>query len=212
MEDEFKSFLGMHNVPIVYGLTLGEYAQMINNEGWLINNIQCDLNVVPIKNYTHQTPYSLAVRPSPNLPNDQSINLYPSLCLLEQTPVSIGRGTEMQFQVFGHPDFKNKNFQFKPIPNFGAKYPKLENENCYGTDLRIHPRINKIELQWVLNAYEMIEDKEQFFFKRFPFIAGTKNLQEQIKNGVSESDIRASWQPKIDAFLAIRSKYLLYKD
>ena len=153
MEDEFKSFLGKHNVPIVYGLTLGEYAQMINNEGWLTNKIQCEISIVPVKNYTHKTPYSLAVRPSPNLPNDQAINLYPSLCLLEQTPVSIGRGTEMQFQIFGHPDFKNKSFEFKPQPNFGAKYPKQENKICYGVDLRQHPRANKIELKWLMNAY-----------------------------------------------------------
>ena len=119
LEDEFKSFLGKHNVPIVYGLTLGEYAQMINNEGWLANKIQCEISIIPIKNYTHKTPYSLAVRPSPNLPNDQAINLYPSLCLLEQTPVSIGRGTEMQFQVFGHPDFKNTAFNSNLNPILG---------------------------------------------------------------------------------------------
>ena len=136
LEDEFKSFLGKHNVPIVYGMTLGEYAQMINNEAWLKNKVRCELSVVPIKNYNHRTPYSLAVRPSPNLPNDQSINLYPSLCLLEQTPVSIGRGTEMQFQIFGHPDFKNLDFRFTPISNFGAKYPKQEGQKCYGVDLK----------------------------------------------------------------------------
>ena len=212
MEDEFKSFLGKHNVPIVYGLTLGEYAQMINNEGWLTNKIQCEISIVPVKNYTHKTPYSLAVRPSPNLPNDQAINLYPSLCLLEQTPVSIGRGTEMQFQVFGHPNFKNARFQFKPQPNFGAKYPKQENKICYGVDLRHHPRANKIELKWLMNAYEMASNKDDFFFKRFAFISGTKALQHQIQEGFSEQEIRRSWKPKIDAFLKMRANYLLYED
>ena len=212
LEDEFKSFLGKHNVPIVYGLTLGEYAQMINKEGWLANEIACKLSIIPIKNYTHKTPYALAVRPSPNLPNDQAINLYPSLCLLEQTPVSIGRGTEMQFQVFGHPDFKNTGFQFKPQPNFGAKYPKQENKDCYGLDLRKHPGLNKIELKWLMNAYQMASDKEGFFFERFAFISGTKTLQHQIQEGLSEQEIRTSWKPKIDAFLKIRANYLLYED
>lgn len=212
LEDEFKSFLGKHNVPIVYGMTLGEYAQMINNEAWLKNKVRCELSVVPIKNYNHRTPYSLAVRPSPNLPNDQSINLYPSLCLLEQTPVSIGRGTEMQFQIFGHPDFKNLDFRFTPFSNFGAKFPKQEGQKCYGVDLRKHPKMNQIELQWLIDAFSMITDKDSFFFDRFEFIAGTKSLENQIKNGLSEKEIKASWKPKINTFKKIRAKYLLYAD
>ena len=212
MEDEFKSFLGKHNVPIVYGMTLGEYAQMINKEEWLKNKVRCELSVVSIKNYTHQTPYSLVVRPSPNLPNDQSINLYPSLCLLEQTPVSIGRGTELQFQIYGHPDFKTLEFKFTPSPNFGAKYPKQEGIECYGLDLRKHPKINQIKLRWLIDAYEMIGDKNNFFFDRFKFIAGTKSLENQIKKGLSEQEIRASWMPKIDSFKKTRAKYLLYAD
>ena len=212
LENEFKSFLGMHNVPIVYGLTLGEYAKMINEEGWLENKIKCKFKVVPIKNYTHKTPYSLAVRPSPNLPNDTSVNLYPSLCLLEQTPVSIGRGTEMQFQIFGHPDFIKETFYFKPQPNFGAKYPKQEDVICYGTDLRKEKRLDKIEIKWLLNAYEMILDKEKFFFDGFKRIAGTNTLKQQIEMGLSEEKIRASWKPKLEQFKKMRSKYLLYKD
>ena len=212
LEDEFKSFLGKHNIPIVYGMTLGECAQMINNEEWLKNKVRCDLSVIPIKNYTHRTPYSLVVRPSPNLPNDQSINLYPSLCLLEQTPISIGRGTEMQFQIYGHPDFKNLEFKFTPFPNFGAKRPKLERIECYGVDLRKYPKINQIKLQWLIDAYGMIADKNSFFFDRFEFIAGTKSLENQIKKGLSEQEIKASWKPKIDAFKKIRAKYLLYAD
>lgn len=212
LENEFKSFLGMHNVPIVYGLTLGEYAKMINEEGWLKNKIKCKFEIIPIKNYTHKTPYSLAVRPSPNLPNDTSVNLYPSLCLLEQTPVSIGRGTEMQFQIYGHPDFKNETFYFKPQPNFGAKYPKQEDVICYGTDLRKEKRLDKIEIKWLLNAYEMILDKEKFFFDGFKRIAGTNTLQQQIEMGLSEEKIRASWKPKLEHFKKMRSKYLLYED
>jgi len=212
MEDEFKSFVGMHNVPIVYGLTLGEYATMINNEGWLKNNVRCELNVIPIKNYTHKTPYSLLVRPSPNLPNDRSINLYPSLCLLEQTPVSIGRGTEMQFQIYGHPDFKKGGFKFKPQPNFGAKYPKQKGLLCYGTDLRNQSRLDQVEINWLIDSYKMIQDKEAFFFDSFARIAGTKTLQQQITKGASEEEIRASWKPQIDTYLKIRSKYLLYDD
>ena len=212
MEDEFKSFVGMHNVPIVYGLTLGEYATMINNEGWLKNNVRCELDVIPIKNYTHKTPYSLLVRPSPNLPNDRSINLYPSLCLLEQTPVSIGRGTEMQFQIYGHPDFKKGGFKFKPQPNFGAKYPKQKGLLCYGTDLRNQSRLDRVEINWLIDSYKMIQNKEAFFFDSFARIAGTKTLQQQITKGASEEEIRASWKPQIDTYLKIRSKYLLYDD
>ncbi len=212
MENKFKSFLGMHNVPIVYGLTIGEYAKMINNEGWLNNQVKCNLTVVPLKNYTHKTPYVLPIRPSPNLPNSKSINLYPSLCLLEQTSISIGRGTEMQFQIYGHPDFSDYNFSFTPMPNFGAKYPKLKGELCKGVDLRNYPKVNKIELSWILDAYNKIENKESFFFKRFAYIAGTKKLQKQIKKGKSEKKIKASWKKDLMAFRKIRAKYLLYKD
>ena len=199
MEDEFKSYLGMHNVPIVHGLTLGEFAHMINEEGWLNNKIKCDLKVIKIKGYTHQIAYDLPVRPSPNLPNVKAINLYPSLCLFERTVVSIGRGTEQQFQVYGHPLLKG-DFSFIPQPNFGAKYPKLEGEKCVGKNLQNHPRLDRFELKWLLEAYAQFPKKEDFFISRFAYLAGTQKLEEQIKNGWSERQIRDSWEPQLSQF------------
>ncbi len=209
MEDEFKSYLGMHNVPIVHGLTLGEFAHMINEEGWLNNKIKCDLRVIKIEGYTHQSTYNLPVRPSPNLPNAKAINLYPSLCLFERTAVSIGRGTEQQFQIYGHPSFKG-DFSFTPQPNFGAKYPKLEGEKCIGKNLQSHPRLNRFELKWLIEAYRQYPEKESFFISRFAYLAGTKKLEDQIKNGWSEREIRNSWEPQLSQFKTMRKKYLLY--
>ena len=209
MEEEFKSYLGMHNIPIVHGLTLGEFALMINGEAWLSNKIKCDLNLVKIKGYTHQTPYDLPVRPSPNLPNANAINLYPSLCLFERTVVSIGRGTEQQFQIYGHPSFKG-GFSFTPQPNFGAKYPKLEGEKCIGKNLQSHPKLNRFELKWLIEAYRQYPEKEAFFISRFAYLAGTQKLEEQIKNGWSEREIRKSWEPQLSHFKTMRKKYLLY--
>lgn len=209
MEDEFKSYLGMHNVPIVHGLTLGEFAHMINEEGWLNNKIKCDLRVIKIEGYTHQSTYNLPVRPSPNLPNAKAINLYPSLCLFERTAVSIGRGTEQQFQIYGHPSFKG-DFSFTPQPNFGAKYPKLEGEKCIGKNLQSHPRLNRFELKWLIEAYRQYPEKESFFISRFAYLAGTKKLEDQIKNGWSEREIRNSWEPQLSKFKTMRKKYLLY--
>lgn len=209
MEEEFKSYLGMHSIPIVHGLTLGEFAQMINGEGWLKNGIQCDLMVINTKGYTHQSRYTLPVRPSPNLPNASAINLYPSLCLFERTVVSIGRGTEQQFQVFGHPQLKG-DYRFTPQPNFGAKYPKLDGENCVGKNLQSHPYLNRFELKWLIEAYAQFPDKENFFLPRFAYLAGTKKLEEQIKNGWKEEEIRASWEPQLSQFKKMRKKYLRY--
>ena len=164
MEEDCKSFVGMHPVPIVYGMTIGEYAKMINGEGWLNDGIQCNLTVIPIKNYTHQTPYKIPLRPSPNLPNALSISLYPSLCLLEQTVISVGRGTEMQFQIYGHPQLPKTDFTFTPQPNYGSKNPKLMGKICYGTDLRDFERPKRIELQWLIQSYNKFPEKD-FFFK-----------------------------------------------
>lgn len=211
MEDEYKSFLGMHSIPIVHGLTLGEFAQMINGEKWLSNELQCKLQVIKIQNYSHKTSYNLPVRPSPNLPNAQSINLYPSLCLFEQTPMSIGRGTEMQFQIIGHPSYPGE-FSFTPFPNFGQKHPKLEGLECYGLDLRKHPKVNKIELKWLIDFYENYADKASFFSPYFVKLAGTKSLEEQIKKGWTETQIRKSWEPQLSNYKKLRKKYLLYKD
>ncbi len=209
MEDEFKSYLGLHNIPIVHGLTLGEFAQMINAEGWLSKGIVCDLTVIKIKGYTHQSAYDLPLRPSPNLPNAKAINLYPSLCLFERTAVSIGRGTERQFQCYGHPSFKG-DFSFTPQPNFGAKYPKLEREKCIGKNLEKQPKLKRLEIKWLIEAYAQYPDKATFFLPRFAYLAGNKKLEEQIKKGWSEKDIRASWEPQLSHFKTIREKYLLY--
>ena len=205
-----KSFIGMHPVPIVYGMTIGEYAKMINGEGWLSNKIKCDLTIIKIKNYTHETSYELPVRPSPNLPNKQAIALYPSLCLLEPTKISVGRGTEMQFQIYGHPDLNNDGFSFKPLPNFGSKNPKLRDKTCYGKDLSKIEFPNKIHLEWLIDAYNESTNKSDFFLKGFHRIAGTKNLESQIKSRVSEKVIRKSWEEDLNHFKSIREKYLIY--
>jgi len=213
LETDYKSFVGMHPVPIVYGMTIGEYAQMINGEKWMKNGIKCDLTVIALKNYTHASKYSLPIKPSPNLPNDTSINLYPSLCLFEGTNVSVGRGTEKQFQIFGSPFLKNKNFTycFTPQPNFGAKHPKYENVECCGLDLSKTKPLDKINISYLVEAYASTPDKSNFFNKFFVKLAGTKLLQEQLTNGVSAKEIHQSWQPKIELFKKVREKYLLYK-
>lgn len=210
MEEEAQSFVGMHPVPIVPGMTIGEYAQMINGEGWLHNKVQCDLTVIPVQNYTHKTPYVIRKRPSPNLPNAQAIALYPSLCLLEPTAISVGRGTEMQFQIFGHPLLPKSEFSFTPQPNFGAKNPKLNGALCYGVDLSNVAPPKKIELEWLIYAYRHFPDKENFFMDGFYRIAGSKKLQLQLEKGMNEEQIRETWQRDLIEFKKIRKKYLLY--
>lgn len=210
LEEDCKSFVGMHPVPIVSGMTIGEYAQMINGEKWLAGQVQCELTVIPLKNFTHQTPYEIPIRPSPNLPNAQSIALYPSLCLLEPTVISVGRGTEMQFQIYGHPQLPKSSFSFTPKPNYGAKKPKLMDQLCHGEDLSRIYRPNKIELQWLIRAYSNFPDKENFFKKGFFRIAGTQKLQEQLSAGQNEKQIRKTWEKDLEDFRAIRQKYLLY--
>ena len=207
---EYKSFVGMHPVPIVYGMTIGEYAQMINGEKWLANSIKCDLTVIPLENYTHQTTYELTVRPSPNLPNKQSIALYPSLCLLEPTKVSIGRGTDLQFQVYGHPGFPKTDFSYVPKSNFGSKNPKHKGEICYGENLTTVNPPSKIELKWLLNAYSNFSEKDSFFLKGFERISGASNLKKQLIKGANEKTIRDSWTDGLNEFKKIRTKYLLY--
>jgi len=205
-----SSFVGMHKVPIVYGMTIGEYGQMINGENWLKNGVKCDLTVIPIENYTHQTFYSLPIKPSPNLPNDISINLYPSLCFFEGTSVSVGRGTAMQFQVYGSPFLTKNAFSFKPQANEGAKYPKYKNKICFGEDLRTAERLNKLDLSFLIKAYEQNSSKA-FFNSFFTKLAGTEKLQQQVENGLSEKKIRNSWRKGLSTFKKTRSKYLIYK-
>ena len=210
LEAKHTSFVGMHKVPVVYGMTIGEYGKMINGEKWLKNGIQCDLKVIPLKNYNHQTKYSLPIKPSPNLPNDKSINLYPSLCFFEGTNVSAGRGTEMQFQVYGSPYITKSSFTFTPQANEGSKYPKYKNQHCFGEDLRIAKNLNKLDLSYLLKAYQQNTSKK-FFNTFFTKLAGTERLQEQIEQGLSEKEIRKTWVQDLISFKKIRKKYLIYK-
>ena len=210
MEEAYTSFLGMHPVPIVYGMTIGEYAKMINGEGWLKEGIRCKLSIIPVKNYNRKSTYELSVRPSPNLPNPQSIALYPSLCLLEPTAISIGRGTDFQFQIYGHPKLPKGDFTFTPLPNFGAKNPKLKGHLCYGKNLTKVLRPNQLELKWLIDAYNNFPKSNIFFLKGFNKIAGNSSLKEQLISGVSEIEIRKSWKSKLKIFKRIREKYLIY--
>ncbi len=211
LEDKHHSFVGMHPVPIVYGMTIGEYAQMINGENWLHNGLKCDLTVIPLKNYTHKTGYNLPVKPSPNLPNAKAIELYPSLCFFEGTSISCGRGTDKQFQVFGAPELPENDFPFIfiPQPNEGAKHPKHIGKTCYGLNLQ-EVAVHKINLQWLLNAYTAYPNRKDFFYPFFTKLAGTEKLQNQIELGYTHQDIRKTWLPDLEKFKKIRSKYLLY--
>jgi uncharacterized protein YbbC (DUF1343 family) len=211
---KYKSFVGMHPVPILYGMTIGEYALMINGEGWLKGGIKANLKVVRLGNYTHNTPYSLTVKPSPNLPNDLSIYLYPSLAFFEGTTFSAGRGTTRQFQLYGSPYYKKKGFSFKPISREGAKYPKHQNKTCYGVDLGNEPiRMNGgINLSYLLDAYTNYPYKKKFFLKsRFiDKLSGSNKLRQQVLTGKSEKTIKKSWKKGLDKFKKIRQKYLIY--
>lgn len=210
LEKENTSFIGMHQIPVLHGMTIGEYGKMINGEKWLKNGIQCDLTVIPCLNYKREMFYSLPVKPSPNLPNDQAINLYASLCFFEGTNVSLGRGTEKQFQIYGSPYLPKTGFSFTPVPNFGSKEPPLKNQLCYGEDLSKAPKVNRLELKWLLKAYSEFSDKSKFFIPFFTKLAGTKKLQQQIEAGTSEAEIRKSWEKGLSDFKEKRKKYLIY--
>lgn len=210
LEKEYTSFVGMHPIPLLHGLTIGEYAQMINGEKWLKNGIQCKLTVIPCLDYNRKMEYSLLAKPSPNLPNDQSINLYASLCLFEGTNVSMGRGTKKQFQIYGSPFLTKTNFSFTPKPNFGAKDPLYNGKECFGEDLTTYPKLTQLELKWLIKAYQNTSDKTKFFNPFFTKLAGTKKLQQQIESGISESKIRKTWQKDLEAFKKMRTKYLIY--
>lgn len=206
-----KSFIGMHPVPVVHGMTVGEYAQMINGEGWLEGGKKVELEVLPMKNWTHNDVYLLPLKPSPNLPNNQSVILYPSICFFEGTALSLGRGTTMPFQVIGHPDLKNMPFQFTPVDVPGmAVDPPLENKVCFGLDLRQVEVPKKVDLHYLIDMYKAFPDKEKFFVAHFARWAGNEELAQQIKDGMTEDQIRATWQKDLNAFKEIRKKYLLY--
>lgn len=211
LEKEFTSFVGMHPIPILHGMTIGEYAQMIDREKWLKNNIKCDLIVIPCLNYNRNMEYNLPVKPSPNLPNAQAINLYASLCLFEGTNISVGRGTEKQFQIYGSPFLPKSSFSFIPKPNEGAKDPLYNNRLCYGEDLSKNKKVKQLELKWLLKAYHETPNKLTFFNSFFVKLAGTKKLQEQIEAGTSEKNIRESWKKDLDKFKEMRKKYLIYE-
>lgn len=212
LETKHQSFVGMHPIPVAHGMTIGEYAQMINGEQWLNNGITCKLDVISLKHYQHSKPYKLPIKPSPNLPNSEAINLYPSLCFFEGTNVNAGRGTNQQFQVFGSP-YLNSSFytyRYTPQPNEGSKHPKHEGKLCYGKQLENHPQLKGLELQWLIDAYENTADKDAFFNLFFTKLAGTTLLQSQIESGLTTTEIKASWQNGLTKFKTLREQYLIY--
>lgn len=216
LDTAYSSFVGMDPVPVVHGMTVGEYAKMVNGEGWLKHGLKCDLIVIKCKNYTHKTLYELPVKPSPNLPNQNSVYLYPSLCFFEGTAISLGRGTSYPFQVFGSPDLPDRGFSFIPESVPGAKNPPLLEVKCFGTDLRdaIKKKLvpeSKIILDWVIEAYKDCPQKDKFFTPYFDVLAGGPILREQIQKGMTSEQIRATWKEGLSKFLKIREKYLLYK-
>jgi uncharacterized protein YbbC (DUF1343 family) len=215
LQPEYKSFIGLHPVPIVYGMTIGEYASMINGEGWLNGGIKCELTVVPVLNYSHKSTYSLPVPPSPNLRSDLAIALYPSLCLFEATTVSVGRGTSRPFEMYGHPRFPKDGFEFTPTMQPGSKYPPHLNKVCPGVDLRqsTKSRMYELNLFYLTHARDILADSAVFinqnsFFNR---LAGTAELKEQLYRGWGPKEIRATWAPGLEAFQKTRSKYLIYR-
>jgi uncharacterized protein YbbC (DUF1343 family) len=215
LESKQRSFVGLDPVPLVYGMTIGEYARMLNGEGWIRGKAK--LTVIPIAGYRHSSSYSLPIKPSPNLPNDRAIALYPSLAFFEGTVFSAGRGTTKPFELYGHPSYRSKKFSFVPQSRVGAKYPKFQNKKCYGIDLSQKSlksiRAKKqIELSYLQDAYANFPNKKQFFLKNnfMDKLAGTDKLRKQILSGLSEAKIRASWQRDLDKFRKIRMKYLIY--
>ncbi|MBM3453148.1 MAG: DUF1343 domain-containing protein [Bacteroidetes bacterium] len=214
LKKEFSSFVGMHPVPVVYGMTVGEYAQMINGEKWLENEIQCDITIVRCKNYSHSIFYSLPIAPSPNLKTDAAVALYPSLCFFEGTSISMGRGTDRPFEIYGHPKFDSTSFSFTPTPRIGSKTPPLMNQFCYGIDCvkeNIFP-LYSLDLRPLINAKKLLNNRDTYinspsFFNK---LAGNALLKQQIENDLSEEEIRASWKNDLESFKIIRAKYLLY--
>lgn len=220
LSPSFSSFVGMHPIPIVHGNTVGELARMINEERWLANKKQCKMSVILCDNYTHNTPYELPIKPSPNLPNSLSVYLYPSLCLFEGTIVSVGRGTNKQFQCIGAPEYDGKMpYEFTPVSSSGAKQPLYENKICYGLDLSpLNPQQirdqKQLQLHWLINLYKQCPLPDNFFNADgfFDKLAGGGTLRWQIKQNMSEEEIRSSWQKDLETYKQMRKKYLLYDD
>lgn len=216
LKNQWKSFVGMHNIPVVYGLTIGEYGKMVNGEKWLANGIQAKYTVIPMQGYHKKQRYEISDKPSPNLPNDKSINLYPSLCFFEGTQVSVGRGTELPFQIYGSPWTKNLPFQFTPKPFAGAKDPFLNGKLCYGENLSEYPEdLRVLNLDWLLKAYKNYKNSKQDFFLKnlfFDKLAGTDELRKQIIAGKTADQIKDSWKSDLENFQKIRAKYVMYED
>lgn len=210
LDSAYRSFVGMHPIPIVHGMTIGEYAQMINGQQWLKNGVQCQLTVITMQGYSRTMPYDLPIKPSPNLPNAQAVNLYPSLCLFEGTNVSVGRGTDLPFQHYGAPYLKNDYF-FIPKSGEGAKYPKHEGQKCYGKDLSQFPKLSQLDLSYLIDAYQQSADKDTFFNTFFDKLAGGSDLRLSIIGGKSEEEIRKSWADGLNVFKEQSAPYLIYK-
>ncbi len=217
LEPEFRSFLGMHPIPVVYGLTIGELAHMINNEGWMKNHLRCKLDVIRCENYTHGSLYRLPVNPSPNLRNMEAVYLYPTVGLFIGTEMSIGHGTGFPYLTIGHPEFTNHAFSFVPHPDLGARNPKYNGKRCYGIDLREYPydsliSSKKIDIGLIQRVYRQMNRSEDFFNDSFNYHAGNSLLKEQIIKGLSVEEIRQSWESDLVKYRVLRKKYLLYPD
>ena len=216
LKKKWESFVGMHEVPVVYGLTIGEYGKMVNGEKWLKNGVQARYTLVEMQNYHKKKRYAISDKPSPNLPNNKSINLYPSLCFFEGTQVSVGRGTELPFQIYGSPWTRNLPYQFTPKPTSGAKDPFLNGQICYGENLSDNKDdLRELNLHWLLKAYKNYKNSQQDFFLKnlfFDKLAGSDELRKQIIAGKSEKEIRTSWQTGLEKFKKIRSKYVIYEN
>ncbi|MBO6495915.1 MAG: DUF1343 domain-containing protein [Roseivirga sp.] len=211
-DDDINSFVAMHPIPVVHGLTVGELANMINGEGWLEGGVKADLTVIPMEGWDHSQSYSLPISPSPNLPTDNSIILYPSLALFEGSVVSVGRGTDHPFEVIGHPDYSLGSYSFTPQPNAGSKYPPMEGKECFGQSFVDTEAPYEFTLKYLLQYHKELKDDTTFFRDYIDLLAGTKEFRKQVESGLSEEQIRATWQPKLDAYKAMRKEYLLYED
>ncbi|MCE4066864.1 DUF1343 domain-containing protein [Chryseobacterium gleum] len=216
LKKKWSSFVGLHEVPVVYGLTIGEYGKMVNGEKWLKNGVQAKYTLIPMKNYHKKQRYPMLDKPSPNLPNDKAINLYPSLCFFEGTQVSVGRGTDLPFQIYGSPWTENLPYQFTPKPSYGAKDPFLNGKLCYGENLSNYPKdLRELNLEWVIKAYKNYKNPQQDFFLKnlwFDTLSGTDELRKQIIAGKSIQEIKSSWKTDLENFEKIRTRYVVYED
>lgn len=213
LDPQYRSFVGMHPIPVAHGLTVGELAKMINGEKWLEGGKKCDLTVITMENYSHSLAYSLPIKPSPNLPNDQAVRLYPSLCFFEGTQMSVGRGTQFPFQVVGYPDQRFGSFSFTPESIEGmAKHPKLEGRQCFGIDLREASTPDHLDIQHIIDLYSKWDKDEAFFTSYFNTLAGTDQLKSQIMDGLSAEEIRASWANGLADYKKLREKYRMYPE